>query len=176
MKKTIVSFILVLTLCFTLTVPAFAAQTDVYIDASTVSQDELNAIVSDAAETQEVIVIDWQDGTVVTLSPEIDDEIDPCIGINVSTTYSLTTNSWTYVGTCYTLLVSNLKVTNRSNNPGSINVQIDTGYVLNGVHYYYDIPVGYTAKITVNSESYEIYLCASSVNGSYKVKVSDWII
>lgn len=174
MKKTITAFILVLALCMS-SVTAFAAPSnEVYIDATQVSQEEIDMLVEEASAAQKTITIDWKDGVVVRLTPETGEQVEPYI--NVTDTVDLTTSSWKYFGHCDPILImpSQLKVTNYSQNPGSIDVKIRNDQVI-GTYYIYAIAPGYTGEIT-QPYPYDIYLRACSVSGSYKVKASDWII
>lgn len=174
MKKAFVAFTLALIFCMS-SVTAFAASSDeVYIDATQMSQEEMDTLVAEASAAQKTIIIDWKDGTVVRLTPETDPQIEPYI--NVTDTVYLNTTTWTYFGHCDPIPVmpSQLKVTNKSGNPGSIDVKIRNDRVI-GTFYIYDIAPGYTGELT-EPYPYDIYLRACSVSGDYTVKASDWII
>lgn len=174
MKKTLTAFVLMLALCMS-SVTAFAASTnELYIDATQVTQEELDSLVAEASAAKKIITIDWQDGTVVKLTPESDMQVEPYI--NMTETVYLTTSSWKYFGHCdpLALLPSQLKVTNKSGNPGNIDAKIVNDRVI-GTYYIYSIAPGYTGEL-VEPYPYDIYLRACSVAGDYKVKASDWVI
>jgi len=132
-------------------------------------------IIKEASDDLKTIQIEWMDGTTVILAPDEDSSPEP--RINTTKTVNLTTD-WSYFGHNDTLALfpSALRVTNKSGNPGSIDVKIVNDRVLATTTYYFSLEPGYTGTLDDEPYPYDIYLRACSIAGSYRIKATDWII
>lgn len=117
---------------------------------------------------------DLGDGVFLTIEPIPEDELDIECRLYETNSNLALTSEWTKF--CYDepLLETNLKIYNNSTkNPGNLNASVHYphGFLRKEV---YGIEPGYMATIEgINDYWYYVYLSAS-VDGNYKVKVTDW--
>lgn len=174
MKKKLISLGLAFVVAMTLVVPALAAEPAedvVYIDASQVSEEELDAIVEKASNEQRIIVIQYEGGRVDRLSPA--SKRTP--RIYASVTKTLSTTSWTEIGKCNPIPIigSNLVIEMGHNNPGSAKIKIVDDETKEE-HVTAAIKPGYDLE-TRWEGPYTLYAQAESVPGSYYIFACDWI-
>lgn len=167
-------FILIATMVFAMGITgitAFAKESSnvVYIDATKVSQSELDMMVSDAQNGIDKIVISWDEGSA-TLQPIDASETMPYF--NEDDTYYLTTSEWKFIADDYPIFQNDLKVTNKKGNPGAINIKIVyPDYLDITTEYYYSLKSGYSTNFSLTTvATSELYLAASDVSGNYNIK------
>lgn len=165
--KKVVSCILVAVMAFAMGATAFAAEPSnvVYIDASMYSASELNAAVLEAQDGINTVVVSWGNASA-TIKPISEFEVEPIF--NLDKTYSLT-KEWTSLGTDAPLIENNLKVTNKSGNPGAIDICVKEPEYFNE-EYYWGLKAGYYTEFTLTTwRTSELWVKASSVSGKYKI-------
>ena len=153
---------------FTIKATAFANEAVVYIDATKVSQSELNTIVKEAQDGINTVIISWKEATAV-LKPI--DESEPMPAFNVKDTFSLTTTHWSLIGDDYPIIQNDLKVTNKSGNPGAIDIRIKyPDYLDLTTEYYWGLKAGYYTTFSLTTfRTVELWLSASKVDGDYAI-------
>lgn len=166
--KKIVICVLAVVMVLAMGTTAFAGESSdvVYIDVSMFSADELDAVVREAQNGVNTVVVSWEDATVV-IKPIIEPEVVPCF--NLDKTYSLST-TWTSLGTDWPIFEYHLKVTNKSGNPGAIDICVKRPDYVLGEEYCWGLNPGYYAEfdLAVMCTS-ELWVKASSVSGSYGI-------
>lgn len=170
MFKKIITAILVVAMVFCMGTTTFASELTnvVYIDATTVSQSELDAMVNEAQDGVNTVVISWGEATA-TLKPI--DVSEPVPYFNEDDTYSLTTTKWHFIASDYPIFENDLKVTNKTGNPGAIDIRIVyPEYFDITTEYYWSLNAGYYTNFQLTTvATSELWLSASSVAGDYHV-------
>lgn len=167
MKKSL-SLMLVVIMVFSIGGIALANEAIVYIDATKVSQSELDTIVREAQDGINTVVISWGEATAI-LKPI--DESEPMPAFSVNDTFSLTTTQWNLIGDEYLIFDNDLKVTNKSGNPGAIDIRIKyPDYLDSTTKYYWGLNAGYYTTFSLTLlRTIELWVLASDVDGDYAI-------
>ena len=169
MKKA-VTFILCVAMILAMGTTAFASEPSnvVNIDSSMFSANELDAVIREAQDGVNTVIVSWEGATAI-IKPIVEPEVAPYFNLNK--TYSLSTTTWTSLGTDYAILNNNLTVTNKEGNPGAIDVCVNRPDYLAGTEQYsWGLSAGYSAEFKlVTFCTSELLVKASSVSGSYKI-------
>jgi len=130
------------------------------------SASELDAVVREAQDGVNTVIVSWEDAAAI-IAPIVESEVTP--RFNLDKTYSLST-TWTSLGTDWPIFENNLRVTNKSGNPGAIDICVkEPDYVL-GEEYYWGLNAGYYTDFRLTTlRTSELWVKASSVSGSYKI-------
>lgn len=149
---------------------AFASESDnvIYIDATKVSASELDTMVREAQDGINSVVVSWGEATAV-IKPI--DELEVIPYFNVNKTYSLKTTHWHFIDDDYLLINNNLRVTNKTGNPGAIDIKIVyPDYLDITTVYYWGLNAGYYTDFSLTTfRTVELWLSASNVNGDYYI-------
>lgn len=144
----------------------------VHVNASQVSSAAVKNKIEDAADEEKTIVITWEDGSVVTLNPVMDSEIETYL--YTTKTVNLNTTTFTYVTSDTPLLPTKLTVENKRGNPGMLDIKVDTSYVMEDKYYYFALPLGYSTTFNLAMpDEYDVYAAASHDAGRYAIKLYD---
>ncbi len=155
MKK-LLSLMLVVIMVFSIGGTAFANEAVVYIDATKVSQSELDRIVREAQDGINTVVISWGEATAI-LKPI--DESEPMPAFSVNDTFSLTTTQWNLIGDEYLILDNDLKVTIKY-----------PDYLDSTTKYYWGLNAGYYTTFSLTLlRTIELWVSASDVDGDYAI-------
>lgn len=169
MKK-LFSVVLTVAMVFAMGTTAFASETDnvIYIDATKVSASELDTMVREAQDGINSVVVSWGEATAV-IKPIDESEVEPYF--NVNDTYPLTTSHWHLIEDDYLILRNDLKVTNKTGNPGAIDIRIVyPDYLDITTDYYWGLNAGYYTNFSITTlRTVELWLSASDVNGDYYI-------
>ena len=167
--KKLVSCILVVVMVLAMGTTVFAGEPSnvVYIDASLFSASELVATVREAQDGVNTVIVSWEDATAI-IKPIVEPEVEPYFNLNK--TYSLTTR-WLSLGTDYHIIQNDLKITNKTGNPGAIDICLSHPDNLDPAEkYYWGLKAGYYTEFTLRTfDTTELRVKASSVSGSYKI-------
>lgn len=167
MKK-IISCVLSIAMILAMGTTAFASEpfNVVNIDATKFSASELDAVIRDAQDGTNTVVVSWKDATAI-IKPAVEPEVSP--RFNLDKTYSLTTE-WTCLGTDYPIFQADLTVTNKSGNPGAIDICVKTDLV-DGEEYCWGLNPGYSTEFSLLTiETSALWVKATSVSGDYAIK------
>lgn len=139
----------------------------VYIDAMLLSEEELVVMCNEAQNGTDTVIISWGDATA-TFKPIEETAIEPCF--NEDDTYKLTTTTWKYIDKHFVSYQNNLKITNKTGNPGAVDIKLKTNKMLNNETTKLELKAGYytTFKLAM-AETYELWLKANKAVGDYHV-------
>ena len=167
--KNLVSCILIVVMVLAMGTTSFASERSnvVCIDASMFSESELSAVVREAQDGVNTVIVSWEDATAI-IEPIAESEAEPYY--NLHKTYSLT-KSWLSLGTDYPIIQDNLKITNEAGNPGAIDVCVRRPEYLDPAEQYcWGLNAGHSAYLTLGTfKKTELWLKASSQIGDYKI-------
>jgi len=168
--KKFVSCILVVVMVLAMGTTAFASEPSnvVYIDASMFStNEELTAAVLEAQDGVNTVIVSWEDDATATIKPVLEPEIEPYFNLK-NKTYSLT-KSWFSLGTDFPVVQTHLKITNKTGNPGAIDICLRHPDNLDpGEKYYWGLKAGYYTEFDLwSATTTALWVKASSVSGSY---------
>lgn len=130
-----------------------------------------DALGEERINNKETLTIDLGDGNTATLTPVSGREGR----LNTTKSIFLTNRLWHEFEYDTPVWVTDLRVVNKSSNPGSIDVKVVTSYFDNNTHIYWDLPVGYQVTFSLRVPSYyTVWVSANAIEGNYSIQATDW--